>query len=48
MENRTTAKRLEDHRSDTLTEEELTEKCTTQLQDNIIDIMHRKTDREDD
>ena len=43
-----TGQRLEDRRSDTLTEEEQTEKCTIQLQANITDIMHRKTGREDD
>ena len=32
MENRTTAKRLEDGRTNTLTEEEHSEKCTIQLQ----------------
>ena len=48
MKNRTTAKRLEDRRSDTPTEEEQTEKCTIQLQANITDIMHRETGREDD
>ena len=48
MENRTTAKRLEDRRSDTLTEEEQTEKCTIQLQANITDILHRETGSEDD
>ena len=48
MENMTTAKRLEARRSDTLTEEEQTEKCTIQLQANIADIMHMKTGREDD
>ena len=48
MENMTTAKILEDRRSDTLTEEEQTEKCNIQLRANITDIMHRKTGREDD
>ena len=48
MENRTTAKRLEDHRTITRTEEEQSEKCTIQLQANITDIMYQYTGREDD
>ena len=48
MDNRTTDKRLVDRSSDTLTEEEQSEKYTIQVQANITDIMHRKTGREDE
>ena len=47
MENRTNAKRLEDRRTNILTEEEQSEKCNIQLQANITDIMYRNTGREE-